>query len=270
MLHKASVAAKLREQGMLEEADALDACHASQSYIVCRGCRKSTLIHNHCDRSYCPACLPALSRARYEALRWWTQFVREPKHVVLTVANTVDMTPDHLRQFKRWITMLRHRKVCRGIRSGCWSIECTWSATGWHLHAHLLIDGPYIPQPALALAWESVTAGAGRIVHIKSCRDTDYLKEVAKYSVKGTSLAAWPAQVVATWVKAIAGNRTFAVFGALLGRRADYAAAMSVLLDERRTCPCGCRDLRIMSPAEHDWWLATGMWPRPPTRRATA
>jgi len=77
------------------------------------------------------------------------------------------------------------------------SLEVTYNAEEktWHPHAHLLIEGAYLPQDELARAWEAIT-GDSRIVWIESVRRhadrrwsgdvTAALRELLKYAAKPT------------------------------------------------------------------------------------
>lgn len=50
------------------------------------------------------------------------------------------------------------------VRGGVYSIEVTWNPEhrAWHPHAHMLLDGPYIPYAELRDAWRAVTCDATR------------------------------------------------------------------------------------------------------------
>jgi hypothetical protein len=53
------------------------------------------------------------------------------------------------------------------IGPGLVSREVTYSEAGWHVHAHMVTDGQFIPHPALVAAWMTATKGKGEIVDIR-------------------------------------------------------------------------------------------------------
>ena len=250
--HKFSVAAKLKEAGMREEAEVLEDCHSRLIYAQCDNCRKVQIFRNRCDRFYCPECQPKLAKRRAASVAWWTIEVGQPKHVVLTVQNVPTLARGHVDELKKWFTRLRHRKFCRNWRGGFYSVEVTNEGRGWHLHLHVLVDARWIDAGELARQWAAVTNDLGKIVKVKDCRKADYLNEVTKYAVKGSELAAWEPQQIADFIRAFDGCRTFGVFGSLYGKRTEFAEWLKSIRDHKPKCDCGCSELRYFSEGE---WL---------------
>lgn len=250
-VHKFTVAAKLREAGMEAEAAKLELCHSYYTVSVCDSCGTVKKFPNRCDLFYCPECQNGLGRDRKRQVEWWTRTIRQPKHVVLTLKNVPNLTREHLDEIGKWFTALRRRKFARNWRGGFYTIECTNENKGWHTHIHALIDAKWIDSAALALQWDSVTHGFGRIVKVRDCRDADYLAEVTKYCVKGSQLAAWPAATIADFVRAFDGKRTFGVFGELYGARTEFAEFIATMKAARPKCDCGCMSATYFSEA--DW-----------------
>ena len=251
-MHKFSVAAKLKEAGMREEAEVLEDCHSRLIYAQCDSCRAVQVFRNRCDRFYCPECQPKLAKRRAASVAWWTVEVTQPKHVVLTVQNLPDLSREHVAELRRWFTRLRHRKFARNWRGGFYSVEVTNEGRGWHLHLHVLVDARWIDAAELARQWASVTRDFGKIVKVKDCRKADYLAEVTKYTVKGSDLARWPASEIATFIRAFDGVRTFGVFGSLYGKRTEFAEWLKSIRDHKPKCPCGCQSMTFYSEGE---WL---------------
>lgn len=110
------------------------------------------------------------------------------------------------------------------------SLEVTYNAERktWHPHAHLLIEGDYLPQDELARAWAALT-GDSRIVWIESVRQRAAdrwggdvkaaLRELLKYAAKPTPafLAADDGGVLAELLVALRGRHLTATSGALRG-----------------------------------------------------
>lgn len=251
LLYKASVAAKLKEVGCWDIAETLDGCHSAQSWAQCNGCAKVRTFWNRCDNFFCPACQPTLSRERAESIEFWTHYVKQPKHVVVTARNTDHLTFRQVKWFKACIAKLRRRKFAKNWRGGCWSLEVTNEERGWHLHAHILVDADWVDAVQLSQQWAKLVGQDFAIVSVKDCRGKDYLREVTKYACKGSELAKWTGPQIAEFIHAFQRQRTFGVFGSLYGKRSDWAAFVASLKVSRQTCDCGCDRWTIYS--ESDW-----------------
>lgn len=246
-----SVAAKLREHGEATLADELDDCHSYFTVAQCTNCRRTQSFPNRCDRFYCPECQPRLGRQRRESVEWWTKLIPQPKHVVLTVRNTPDLTRGHVRQLKSWFANLRRRKFARAWQGGFYSIEVTNEGNGWHLHIHALVNARWIDGGTLATEWCKATNGAGHIVKVKDCRSKDYIAEITKYAVKGTELAKWTGAQIATFIHALKGAKCFGVFGELHGKRTEWREWIAGQKEKGQTCECGCQEFRYFT--EEEW-----------------
>lgn len=244
---KNSVAAKLREAGMIEQAEGLENCHSEYTVAVCSDCGVVRKFPNRCDRHYCPECQPGLANDRRKQVEWWTATIRQPKHVVLTVRNLPEITAGHVREFREMFTRLRRRKFARHWTGGFYSLEVTNEGSGWHLHLHALIDAKWIDAAELALQWHSCTRGAGRIVKVKDCRGGSYLQEICKYAVKGTELARWSPVDIASYLRAFEAARTFGVFGSLYGARTEFAEFIATLKASKPKCECGSCNVRYLT-----------------------
>jgi len=98
-------------------------------------------------------------------------------------------TPAHIDRadFKRLIKSfaeLRRRKLWKS-EGGFWSVECVPSNGGNHLHLHCLQDSRFMPQKAIARAWQEIT-GDSFIVDIRRA-DRAAIFEAAKYCTKTLS-----------------------------------------------------------------------------------
>jgi Replication protein len=263
IIHANTIAAKLRETGRATEARTLEDCHTQWTISICNSCNLVQKFPNRCENLFCPKCQPYLSRKRRKAIEWWTREVKQPKHVVLTVQNASDLTAAHVRQFKQWFRALRRTKFAANWRGGFYSIEVTNEGRGWHLHMHALIDATWIDQFALSEHWQRATAGFGRIVKVKDAREQNYLNEVTKYAVKGSQLAAWRPDQIATFIDAFKGVRTFGVFGSLYGKRTQWRAWIETLRTHGRVCECGCSQFRYFTELQ---WTLMDLQPTMETR----
>lgn len=265
---KFAIAAKLRAAGMDEAADTLEDCHTHDTFCLCSDCGRVTKFANRCDRFYCPECQPRLARDRQRQVSWWTEFVSQPKHVVLTARNVRALTRAHVAEFRAWWNRLRRRKFARGWRGGFYSLEVTNEGNGWHLHLHALVDANWIDEFELSAQWQSISRGYGRIVKVRSAKSLDYLAEVTKYVAKGNQLAAWQPHQLREFIEAFTGVRTFGVFGSLFAARTKFAEFLASLKAARPPCECGSINVAYYTEAE---WLERdlqpgrpGSKPRPP------
>lgn len=251
-IHKNTTAAKLREIGRGDLAETLEKCHTIYTVCQCSACGTVKKFPNRCDLFYCAECQPRLAADRRKAVEWWTHEITQPKHVTLTVKNLPDMNKFHVREFRKWFTNLRRSKFARNWIGGFYSLEVTQEGRGWHLHLHALINARYIDKYDLSSNWERVTNGMGRIVDVRDARGSDYLRECLKYNVKGVQLAAWTGEQIATFIDAFTGVRTFGVFGALYGKRTEFAEWFAAVRKSKPKCDCGCNDMNFFTELQ---WL---------------
>lgn len=254
---KESIAAKLRSIGANNLAEPLNRCHTEQSWAQCNDCRKVRTFWNRCENFYCPVCQPTLARERTESLEWWVKQISQPKHVVVTVRNTDSISFARYKWFKRCLSKLRRRKFARNWRGGCWNIETTNEGKGWHIHAHLLVDCPWIDPRELSTTWAKIVGQDYAIVWVRDARGADYLREVTKYTVKGSMLASWTPIDIAHFINAVAGQRMFGVFGTLYGKRTEWRDFLKTLRHSKRQCECGCAVWRVFSEQEWLWRQTT-------------
>ncbi len=263
---KESILAKLRSLGRPLLAGKMAECHTIETFKRCTGCRKLTKFYNRCELFFCPVCAPRLSRERKEAIEWWTKQVNQPKHLVLTVRNTLDLTKPYVQFLKAQLGKLRRTKVFSSVKGGFYSMEVTNEGRGWHVHFHLLIDTPWLCMPELSEVWGKLVGQDFAIVKIKDCRGEDYLREVTKYAVKGSELAKWDGAVIANFIEAFTGVRFFGVFGSLYAKRTEWREWIEAVKEVKPLCSCGCNTWRLLSPDELLWEQETkgGLTGQPP------
>lgn len=261
LVYKDSIVSKLLKIGCYDLAEPLDKCHTEESFAQCQGCRRVRHFWNRCENFYCPVCQPALAHERAEALEWWAKQIEQPKHIVLTVKSTTRFGWTYVRWFKDSLSKLRRRKFARNWRGGLWRLEVTKNAEWWHLHAHLLVDVNWVDPHILSITWGEIVGQDFAIVKIKDARQSEYLKEVTKYVVKGSQLAAWEPADIAAFVYAFSGQRTFGVFGNLYGLRSKWASELKSITASKRKCECGCDQWKVYS--ESEWLLHEAQFGQP-------
>jgi len=98
------------------------------------------------------------------------------KHSHLPLIQQVDRLGHCLRTLRRSVLWTRR------VTGGCCMLECKWSTAtqAWHPHAHLLLEGRFIPHADLKKLWHKIT-GDSYIVHIRPC---DTAAKAAAYVAK--------------------------------------------------------------------------------------
>jgi hypothetical protein len=239
-VHKASIEAKLSGLMNSRQFENFQKCGREEIYRTCRNCHKHETFYFACNRRWCPLCNYKLTAARAATLYAWSKTIDQPKHLVLTITNFFILTRSRIRQFQRALVRLRKQKLWSTIRGGCCSIEITKGATGWHLHAHLLLDTDWIEMPDLAKAWSAQVGQNFAIVKVKDVRGSDYVQEVSKYVAKGSDLATWEPEHLMEFINAIRGLRFFFQFGSLLKRGKQIRRDLLAARANGKTCSCGC------------------------------
>lgn len=173
-------------------------------------------------------------------LHVWAKQIHQPKHLVLTITNFYILTRKRIRDFQRALVKLRRRNLWSAIRGGCCSIEITKGESGWHLHAHLLLDTDWVNMERLSIEWGNLVGQQFAIVKIKDVRGEDFVREVSKYVAKGSDLATWEPEHLMEFVQAIRGLRFFFQFGTLLKRAKDIRKILATQSGAGKLCACGC------------------------------
>lgn len=248
-----TVQMKLSKAGRDDLSGQIAECSTEWTIRSCNSCRKTTTFLNHCDKFFCPCCQPQLSKVRRQGIEWWANTINQPKHVVLTVRNTFDLTPEYVAAVKKAFGQLRRSKFASNWEGGCWSLEVTNEGKGWHVHLHALIEARFIDVRELSKEWAKRVHQDFAIVTVKDCREGTYLKEVTKYTVKGSDLAKWTGEEIAQFVDAFEGGRNFGTFGTLFKRKNEFGGWLEELAEKRGQCECGCDKFRYFTPSE---WTA--------------
>jgi len=179
--------------------------------------------------------------------------VRQPKHVVLTARNQHTLSREWITRLKKALTSLRRSKFARNWKAGVWNLEVTNEGRGWHVHFHLLIEATWIESPKLAIEWGKRVGQEFAIVKVLDAREKNYLKECTKYTVKGTDLAGWSGQDIATFIKVFSNQNCHGTFGELYKASLAFRRMLKELNQEKKACECGCVKFVILS--EHEWIL---------------
>lgn len=249
-VHKATIEAKLTGLMISNQFANFQKCGREEIFATCRNCGRFEVFYFACNRRWCPLCNYKLTAARAAKLYVWSKTIKQPKHLVLTITNFHILTRKRIRDFQKALVKLRRHNLWAEIRGGCCSVEITKGASGWHLHAHLLLDCDWINMERLAPAWSNLVGQQFAICKVKDVRGSDYVREVSKYVAKGSELATWAPEHLMEFILAIKGLRFFFQFGTLLKQA---KAIRRELLSQRplgKVCPCGCARIRYETEAQ--------------------
>lgn len=192
-----------------------------------------------CKKKWCPCCAPGIAAKKNRRLQNAIGKFRWPLFITLTMKNVDDLNFGAVRQLRQAFGRLRHRKFwTKAVKGGVASIEVTNIGNGWHPHLHAVVDCRWLavnemePRPnwtkeakmvAFTAATDEVCKVWARIlqqptasIKIKRASSGTILKEVVKYSVKGSELAECQGEI-GQLVDAIEGTRLLTTFGSVFG-----------------------------------------------------
>jgi hypothetical protein len=250
---------KLTLGGMHEEAAAFKSCHSYQTVMVCAGCSKVSRFWNRCDILFCPQCSPVLAKKRLEGLMFFVEKMVQTKHIVLTFKNVTRLTADYISDCKKKLGQFRRRKFFAGAKGGMWAMEITNNGNGWHLHFHLVVDVPWLDVRQLSAEWQRVCGDGSRIVWIEDATrgglKANLPRYISKYASKGFRPQDWSGEQFCEFVRAMAGGRSFGVFGNLMGARKEWQAWLAEFVRTKKTCECGSCLKSFYTPQEWEFVL---------------
>lgn len=135
-----------------------------------------------CHDRWCSPC--AAERARTIATRIRDHITGKTiRMLTLTLKHSPQPLPVQLDRLHDALKTLRRTVLWKTrVTGGCSMFECKWSARdqAWHPHAHLLLEGRFIPHQQLKSLWYKIT-GDSYIIHIRPC---DCAETAAKYVAK--------------------------------------------------------------------------------------
>lgn len=160
-----------------------------------------------------------------------------PLFVTLTMANSDN--PDSVRILRRAFGKLRNRRLWKDkVLGGVAAIEVTNKGNGWHPHLHALVDCRWLaiktPEPPrnipkedkkiyyeyaakeLSMTWASILGQDTAIVLATRARGAATIKEVLKYSVKGSELLDSPDRI-SEMIRMLEMTRLITTFGSIYG-----------------------------------------------------
>jgi hypothetical protein len=257
--------ARLMEEGEFDLVNKLEKCGKPMG-IRCRDCGHRHLMESRCKNKWCPACQRLLAAVRSERIAFAVRKFKWPLFITLTMGNVSDLDADPVRHLRRSFTRLRNTRLFRErIKGGVASIEVTNIGNGWHPHLHAVVDcrwlsvqcsaphhldPPELKQRKIEIAtaelqkcWQrALKQEEPPIFKVKRC-DAEVVKEVIKYSVKGSDLLESP-DPIGGMIRCIMASRLMSAWGTCyrLQKQIDEAEAAEGGEDHFSCGECGASD----------------------------
>lgn len=141
--------------------------------LCCEGCGFVKVLPITCKRRTCATCQHTRYKEMLAKYGEVTKGAQHPKLLTLTLKRGHDpggMVDRVLAGFKK----LRRRDVFDKQTAGAYFLEGKPpdDASGWNVHLHVLVDGPYMPQGRLRRAWTEIThADHAHPIDAELCQD---------------------------------------------------------------------------------------------------
>lgn len=232
---KREIAAAFRARGQDDIARRLDMCSEYEQLVCCGACGGHWWTPYRCKLRCCPICSREKARDRQTYLLAITSQQTRCKMITLTMRRWKGDPREGIKYLRAAVQRFRDTKCMSKCKGGAYTIEVLPKPDGWHIHAHLLVDVPYIPFKVLLRVWSKCLDQPSPHVRIQSaCKDA-VKKYVCKYASKSMVEEVGAASIV-EWHDAIRGSRLWATFGQW------YNASLEDLtdgfIDPPKPCPC--------------------------------
>jgi Replication protein len=239
MRDKTRLLARLEHEGETDLSAKLRPC-GKEWPMICLSCGEDVMGHQRCKRKWCPRCAPAIAAERNHRLAAAVETFQWPLFLTLTMRNVDDLSLGAIRTLRRSFGKMRHTKWWKArVRAGCACIEITNEGKGWHPHLHAVLDCEFLSvtlksphrfwsraQKAkhfkeaaseLGAKWAKYLGQPVASIRIKRAFKATILKEVVKYSVKGSDLIECQGRIGGA-IRALEGTRLLTTFGHCHGR----------------------------------------------------
>lgn len=211
-LRKRKYAQQFLDAGLDNEASNLFDCQETEILAACSNCGHSWYVVAKCRSRICPLCSYETSKRRSQYLVALTSHMKHPKLMTLTMPRWKTTPKEGIHFLRHSFLKLRRSKYFKGVRGGAYQIELKHKEDGWHIHMHVLFDGPYIPRTIIFAAWRRLIDVRVPQVDIRAAGDRKAIEYVCKYAAKSAAFDS-PAGDIVAWYIATKGERLFATFG---------------------------------------------------------
>jgi hypothetical protein len=211
-VRKHEIADLFERKGLEKQATALRCCEEFAAQVACTTCANSWYVVDRCRMRVCPLCGFRDNRRRTRYLMAVCQKVQKPKFTTLTMRRWRGEPREGIKFIREKFNELRKTFVFDHITGGGGQVELEWKPDGWHIHIHLIHDGPFLPKKRLAWQWGKLLGGYWPQVKTKGVQGPEAFAYVCKYVTKGTDFKRANSKIV-EWYLATKGSRLFFTFG---------------------------------------------------------
>ena len=191
-------------------------------YIDVEG--KAQLSMGRCRDRLCPSCSMFRGVEAANKTHEIVKLMDAPRFLTLTVKHN-DMPlraqVDRLMVFFRELRKTRFWR--EKVTGGVYALELTLNPEKkqWHPHIHAVIDGKFIPHPALKAIWNEIT-GDSHIVHLRAVQSRRQIaKYIADYLAKPPDMSRWSNKHIREFATALHSRRMINTFGCYHGKVVD-------------------------------------------------
>ena len=227
----------LEKKSYTREANTIRTCHEVSHLAGCKDCQGTRYILHKCGHRLCPICSYHVSRLRADFLKRISAKIAHPKLITLTIPTQGD---DYEKGFKLIVgafRKLRKDRLFRAIKGGAYSYEVVPHESYYHIHLHLLVDAPFIPQTILFAAWRRMIGVQYASVDIKAATSDAAREYITKYAAKNHAIATDP-DLIWKLYAAIKGRRLFGTFGSWYNVKMDDDPTVDERTPKAGVCPC--------------------------------
>jgi hypothetical protein len=213
--------------------------------IACSHCGQMKRVPERCRDRFCPVCSgSARRRASRRIYALCEKATARNRQRLRFLTLTLKSTDDPATQRSFMVASFRKLRSTRmwkdRVSGGVWVLEVTHSPAGWHLHAHVIIQGEFIAQQTLSQAWRRISGAS--VVDIRALPNT---RTAASYVSKYVTKSDVPEEYRSELANCYAGQRFFQPFG-------EWAGITVTLPDPDFCCDrCGHRGWVVLH--EHEW-----------------
>lgn len=211
-LRKRAVANTFREHHFDELSRKLYDCQETETLVCCSNCGSHWYVITKCRQRVCPLCAYEESQRRAAYLVAMTHQMKNVKLLTLTLPRSEIRAQDQIKTLRRYFSLLRRHALFKQVVGGAYQIEVKTKTDGFHIHMHILFDGPYMPRQMLFTAWREITDVEAPQVDIRAANDHGAAQYVCKYAAKSAQFYDDPQDII-RWYLATKGQRLFATFG---------------------------------------------------------
>lgn len=175
------------------------------------------VVSSKCHNRWCPCCARARSSIYAENIREWVKEThRRVRFVTLTLRHSDTPLRDQVTRLNSCILALRRRSWWKAhVNGGVTFTEIKLGRDNrYHVHAHLIVEGVFMPHVELSEEWHAVT-GDSPVVDVRDVSDPDVVAGyVAKYGSKpiDRDIVFQPTRLIEC-IQALHGRRLAATFG---------------------------------------------------------